>query len=147
MIPKIMVGTGAKAMLKRRTVLKAASALTWLTAAGVPALAAPAPDAARDLIQTVGTEVLDILKQEVSQDEKFEQLVTLLDEAIDLDLVARLILARHWRAADEASKDRLSSPTYAARHLSLLSPRLVSPSLCATAGRFTVSLRERGRLR
>lgn len=104
MIPKVAVGTGAEAMMKRRSVLKAASALALLTAVGTPAWAAPSPDAARDLIQTVGTKVLGILKQDVSQDEKFEQLVVLLDDSIDLDLVARLILARHWRAADDAQK-------------------------------------------
>ncbi len=69
-----------------------------------PASAAPSPDAARDLIQTVGSQVLEILQQNVSQDEKFKQLVDLLDGSIDLDLVARLILARHWRTADEAQK-------------------------------------------
>lgn len=103
-IRKIVAGTGAETMVKRRAVLKGASALALLSTAGVPALAAPSPDDARNLIQTVGTQVLDILKQDVSQDEKFEQLVTLLDDSIDLDLVARLILARHWRAADDAQK-------------------------------------------
>ncbi|MGI9509072.1 MAG: MlaC/ttg2D family ABC transporter substrate-binding protein [Geminicoccaceae bacterium] len=91
-------------MAERRAFLKTASALAVLSMAGLPAWAAPAPDEARNLIQTVGTRVLDILKQDVSQDEKFEQMVVLLDEAIDLDLVARLILARHWRTADEAQR-------------------------------------------
>ena len=59
---------------------------------------------ARELIQTVGTKVLDILKQEISQDEKFKLLVDLLDESIDLDLVARLILAKHWRTASDEQK-------------------------------------------
>lgn len=91
--------------MKRRNLLMAVPAFALLSAISVaPVMAAPSPNDARDLIQTVGTQVLDILKQDVSQDEKFDQLVTLLDSSIDLDLVARLILARHWRAADEAQQ-------------------------------------------
>lgn len=96
-------------MMRRRTILKTAPAAALLSMIGLsmtalPASAAPSPDDARDLIQTVGSRVLDILKQDVSQNEKFEQMVTLLDGSIDIDLVARLILARHWRAADEAQQ-------------------------------------------
>jgi phospholipid transport system substrate-binding protein len=66
--------------------------------------AAPSPEDARNLIQTVGTQVLDVLKQDIAQQDKFDRLVTLLDGSIDLDLVARLILARHWRTADETQQ-------------------------------------------
>lgn len=89
----------------RRRLLSAIPAVALVSMLGTSsALAAPSPDDARDLIQTVGTKVLDILKQDVAQQQKFDQLVTLLDESIDLDLVARLILARHWRTADEAQQ-------------------------------------------
>ncbi|MGI9416902.1 MAG: MlaC/ttg2D family ABC transporter substrate-binding protein [Geminicoccaceae bacterium] len=91
-------------MIARRTILKAAPALALLTMTGLPALAAPSPDDARNLIESVGNQVLDILKQDVSQNEKFEQMVALLDGSIDIDLVARLILAHHWRRADEAQQ-------------------------------------------
>jgi phospholipid transport system substrate-binding protein len=94
----------ADSKMRRRTLLQAAPAVAFLSMMGLPAMAAPSPDDARDLIQTVGTEVLNILKQDVSSQEKFEQLVIVLDESIDLNLVARLILARHWRAADEAQQ-------------------------------------------
>lgn len=108
-ISKTQTGTGADILIDRRTILKSGSvlallAMSSLTVTSSGALAAPSPDDARDLIQTVGTKVLDILKQDVSQDEKFNQLVELLDSSIDLDLVARLILARHWRRADEAQQ-------------------------------------------
>lgn len=100
---------GGESMIERRAILKTAPALalaavTGITMTGMPALAAPSTDDARDLIQNVGNQVLDILKLDVSQDEKFERMVALLDGSIDLDLVARLILARHWRRADEAQK-------------------------------------------
>ncbi len=104
-IPTKRTGTEDEFMIDRRSILKAAPAFALLTVTGLsPALAAPSPDDARNLIQTVGNQVLEILKQDVSQDEKFDQLVTLLDGSIDLDLVARLILARHWRTADEAQQ-------------------------------------------
>jgi phospholipid transport system substrate-binding protein len=74
-----------------------------LASTAAPA-APPSSDDARDLIQTVGAQVLDILKQDITQQDKFDQLVSLLDGSIDLDLVARLILARHWRAANEAQQ-------------------------------------------
>lgn len=88
----------------RRDFLKTLPAAALLLMVGLPVQAAPSPDAARDLIQTVGAQVLDILKQKISHQEKFDRLVSLLDGSIDLDLVARLILARHWRAANEAQQ-------------------------------------------
>lgn len=89
----------------RRSLLKAIPAVSLVSVFGaLPAFAAPSPGDARDLIQTVGTQVLDILKADSSKQQKFEQLVALLDQSIDLDLVARLILARHWRRADEAQQ-------------------------------------------
>ena len=54
---------------------------------------------------SVGNDVLDVLRDPAAaKQEKFERLVTLLDEPIDLDLVARLILGRHWRSASEAQR-------------------------------------------
>jgi phospholipid transport system substrate-binding protein len=49
--------------------------------------------------------VLDILRDaDLSDQQKFNQLVALLSGPIDLDLVARLILGRHWRTANEAQR-------------------------------------------
>lgn len=70
--------------------------------AAVPVAAKPSADAARDLVRNVGEEVLAVLEDEsLSDREKFDHLVNLLEEPIDLDLVARLILGRHWRTASE----------------------------------------------
>jgi len=90
--------------MERRRLLKAFPFLALAFALPSPLHAAASPDAAREVIQTVGQQVLDILKDGGSQDQKFDQLVSLLDKWIDLDLVARLILARHWRTADEAQQ-------------------------------------------
>jgi phospholipid transport system substrate-binding protein len=69
------------------------------------AAAAPSADAARTLIEEVSGEVLAILSdQALSDQQKFDALVELLDGPIDLDLVARLILGRHWRTAADAQR-------------------------------------------
>ena len=68
--------------------------------------AAPSAEAAQSLIEQVSTRVLTILSnQELSNRQKFDDLVGLLSQPIDLDLVARLILGRHWRTADDARRE------------------------------------------
>lgn len=78
-----------------------------LTVGSAPAVQAePNADAARQLIENVGNDVLAVLRDpDLSNDQKFDQLVTLLDGPIDLDLVARLILGRHWRTASEQQRE------------------------------------------
>jgi phospholipid transport system substrate-binding protein len=70
-----------------------------------PGWAATSEEAARALVQDLGTEVLVVLRDpSLSDRDKFHALVALLDGPIDLDLVARLILARHWRTATEEQR-------------------------------------------
>jgi phospholipid transport system substrate-binding protein len=92
----------------RRLVLKlgAMGALLALApmVAGRPTLAAPTTDAARTLVESVGAEVIGVLQADITNDEKLKRLVALLEDAIDVDLVARLILGRHWRGASEAQQ-------------------------------------------
>jgi phospholipid transport system substrate-binding protein len=71
--------------------------------AAVP-LARPAmADAtAEGFVAEIGEQVIEILRREDKSDaEKLAALKTLLDSHTDLDLVARLVLGRHWRAASE----------------------------------------------
>jgi phospholipid transport system substrate-binding protein len=76
-----------------------------LLLAGRSAQATVSADAARQMIQEVGTQVLAILRdQGLDNRQKFERLVALLDGPIDLELIARLILGRHWRSASEAQR-------------------------------------------
>ena len=64
-------------------------------------------DAARALVQGVGDQVLAVMQDDTLDDrQKFRRLVELLEGPIDLDLVARLILGRHWRTADQAQQQR-----------------------------------------
>jgi phospholipid transport system substrate-binding protein len=77
-----------------------------LAGMGAPAARAePSADAARSMIETVGNDVLEVLRDGgLSDQQKYERLVTLLNGPIDLDLVARLILGRHWRTASEPQR-------------------------------------------
>ena len=78
-------------------------AALWLGACG--AQAAVSADAARQMIQDVGVQVLAVLRDPaLDNQQKFDRLVALLDGPIDLDIIARLILGRHWRSASEAQQ-------------------------------------------
>jgi phospholipid transport system substrate-binding protein len=92
--------------LGRRRLVHGLLVLLLATLIGLrPAGAAPSADSARALIQTVGTEVLDVLRNgSLSDQQKFDRLVELLSGPIDLDLVGRLILGRYWRTASEGQR-------------------------------------------
>ncbi len=90
----------------RRRLLYGLLVLLLATMTGLrPAAAAPSADNARAMIQTVGAEVLDVLRDgSLSDQQKFDRLVDLLSGPIDLDLVGRLILGRYWRTASDQQR-------------------------------------------
>ena len=91
---------------RRRLLLTLVAALL-LPSAWRPVEAAPSADNARSLIEGVSAEVLTILSdKERGNRQKFDALVVLLDGPIDLDLVGRLILGRHWRTADDGQRQQ-----------------------------------------
>ena len=82
-------------------------AILLLPPAWRPLEAAPSPESARALIEKVSAEVLTILSDQSRGDrQKFDALVVLLNEPIDLDLVGRLILGRYWRTADDGQRQQ-----------------------------------------
>lgn len=88
-----------------RRLLLAMLAALLLPLAWRPVEAAPSADNARAMIEEVSADVLTILSDKDRGDrQKFDALVVLLEEPIDLDLVARLILGRHWRTADDGQR-------------------------------------------
>jgi phospholipid transport system substrate-binding protein len=95
--------------LGRRRLLGGLLAVWAITVVGVGsaagARAEPTAEAARALVETVGHDVLKTLRDaDLSNQQKYEQLVQLLSGPIDLDLVARLILGRYWRTASEEQR-------------------------------------------
>jgi phospholipid transport system substrate-binding protein len=92
-------------LLDRRGVLLALAAAGPLSLGWRRGRAAPSAEAAQGLIEEVSAEVLAVLSnRELGDRQKFDALVGLLSEPIDLDLVARLILGRHWRTADDTQR-------------------------------------------
>jgi phospholipid transport system substrate-binding protein len=90
----------------RRTLLSGLQlALAALLLGGRSVQAAVSADAAQQLIESVGVEVLAVLRDPaLDNQQKFARLVALLDGPIDLEIIARLILGRHWRSASEAQQ-------------------------------------------
>jgi phospholipid transport system substrate-binding protein len=89
----------------RRRLLLALLAVGLLPLSWHATRAAPSVEDARALIEQLSAQVLAILSDQAFTDrQKFDALVKLLDGPIDLDLVARLILGRHWRTADDAKR-------------------------------------------
>ena len=92
--------------IDRRTLLHGVQlALAALLLGGRGAQAAVSAEAAQALIENVGVEVLAVLRDPaLDNPQKFNRLVALLDGPIDLEIIARLILGRHWRSASEAQQ-------------------------------------------
>ena len=92
--------------LARRRLLHAAGlAPLALLLGGGSARAAVSADAAQQMIEEVGAEVLTVLRDPaLDNQQKFDRLVVLLDGPIDLEIIARLILGRHWRSASETQR-------------------------------------------
>ena len=91
----------------RRCLRFSLPAILLLALAWRPVDAAPSAESARALIEEVSAEVLTILSDQGRGDrQKFDALVVLLDEPIDLDLVGRLILGRYWRTTDDDQRQQ-----------------------------------------
>lgn len=92
-------------VLTRRSLLGLVFSLLFLPLLALPGLAQPTSDQARSLVEGIGAQVLTILRNdELVRQQKFERLVDVLEGPIDLGLVGRLILGRHWRTASEEQR-------------------------------------------
>lgn len=95
-----------RSLLQRRWVLGAlAGTSALMPALGGRALAATGHPTAAAFIDTLGRRVLEVLNAErLDRPARLERLTTLLDEATDLVLVARLVLGRYWRQASDVQR-------------------------------------------
>jgi phospholipid transport system substrate-binding protein len=82
--------------LTRRSALLAALVLATMTGTTADA----ATDASAEaFIQRLGDQTLAVLDQPLPPEEKLQELKRLLDQATDLELIAKLVLGRYWRQA------------------------------------------------
>lgn len=95
----------ADGRLSRRTVLLATS-LLLITAAGprLHAAIAAADGTPQDFIQRLGDRTVAILSEDAPDQQKLARIKDLLDQATDLNLVARLVMGRYWRSATEEQR-------------------------------------------
>ena len=90
---------------RRRFLLGAASATLAAGLAFGPGVAGAADPTAEAFIERVGQRTVAILKETaLPVPERLARLKGVLDESIDLEYLARVILGRHWRSATEAQR-------------------------------------------
>lgn len=93
-------------MLRRGLGLVFGVALLMPLLLAQPSAGQPTAEQASDLVRDVGDQVLGILRNDgLEREQKVTHLATLLEGPIDLDLVARLILGRHWRTASPQQRE------------------------------------------
>lgn len=102
MISTISTSKATRVTWHRRTLL---ASFGILAMAGLARPVAAADAEAEAFIAEVGDRVVGILQRDAAADEKLAALKELLDSYTDLDLVARLVLGRHWRTASEEERD------------------------------------------
>lgn len=93
-----------RSMRRRLVVFGAALAAAGTLALG-PDAASAADPTAEAFIGRVGQRTVDTLKETaLPGPEKLARLKRVLDESIDLEYLARIILGRHWRSSSEAQR-------------------------------------------
>jgi phospholipid transport system substrate-binding protein len=89
--------------LRRRLLLAALPGLALLRSEPAAALAA-VPQAERFIGALGERTVAALARPGADEAARVRELAALLDEAVDLELLARLVLGRHWRAASDAQR-------------------------------------------
>jgi phospholipid transport system substrate-binding protein len=83
----------------------AAAAAAALSASAARSAAAAADASAQDFVRRLGDSTIAILNEPSSPPEKLQRLKPLLDQATDLELIARLVMGRYWRQATAAQRE------------------------------------------
>jgi phospholipid transport system substrate-binding protein len=102
---RIRTGLAAPKPSRRSALLGGVAAAAAALAALATHPAAAATDgSAQDFIRRLGDSTVAILNEPSSPPEKLQRLKPLLDQATDLELIARLVMGRYWRQASEAQR-------------------------------------------
>ena len=96
-------------MLTRRTLLTTAAASGFLLAARLPAAWAASPEQASAFVAQTGQALVGIINSDTPEPAKRAQLASVVDNAVDVDAVARFCLGRFWRTATPAQQQQFST--------------------------------------
>lgn len=106
MRPSSMIAAVAAPVPRRRALLAtlAAALLSPLVPGAILAAAAGTTDAERFIKALGDRTVAALTRPGGDRTQRFNDMADILEEATDIDLIARLVLGRHWRAASEAQR-------------------------------------------
>lgn len=91
----------------RRRLVALVAALVFAAGLGVGVLAA-STDEAEGSVRRLAAQIIEMLSNnglERDQDRRLRELAEVIDEEADLDLLARLVLGRHWHRLDGEQQD------------------------------------------
>jgi phospholipid transport system substrate-binding protein len=71
---------------------------------GISPVAAQTGNGAENFVQSLGDRAIQILRSGASRDAKVDQLKVLLNQAVNIELVARLVAGRYWRDMSQAQQ-------------------------------------------
>ena len=93
---------------RRRNIVGAAflAGAVWIAFAGATAAAPASERSAEKFVASVGQEVVSVLAEpNVAKSQRHQSFRRIFAHALDLDLMARRVLGRHWRKATEDQKE------------------------------------------
>lgn len=61
--------------------------------------------AVKEFVETIGNKIINIAGQKISENEKRKQIITVIDDVIDSDWIARFVLSKNYRLANDVQKE------------------------------------------
>lgn len=61
--------------------------------------------AVRDFVEIIGNKIINIAGQKISENEKRKQIIVAIDNVIDSDWIARFVLSKNYRLANDVQKE------------------------------------------
>ena len=87
-------------MISRRLVLTAALMLGLVVSSAVPARADVDEQQAKDMVTTLAKQAIEVMTgKDISEADRIQRFRSLFISSVDLPVISRFVLARHWKAA------------------------------------------------
>lgn len=61
--------------------------------------------AVKEFVETIGNKIINIAGQKISENEKRKQIIAVIDNVIDSDWIARFVLSKNYRLANDVQKE------------------------------------------